>query len=220
MGRSRGKGLPVACPYDSCHRLRIDLYNGYITVILVYYDPSGGGPGRVKRRRFAMIDAVKRTQTWREQKREKGYQPVTIWIPAKVKQQMVTDAFARHQDLGALIVEVYLAHPPTRAGRGAVLMDQRQVQALVKEQIAQALASQSAVFGEGTPTETAPPARAAAAPALPPPLRPPAAPGMKWCKKGLHQFPMGKGECPPCATIRKRAHRTKKAKARQGEIPA
>ena len=64
-----------------------------------------------------MSEASKRTLAWREQKREEGYQPVTIWIPARIKNAMVNLGFQRHQDLGALITEAFQAGPPPRASR-------------------------------------------------------------------------------------------------------
>ena len=88
-----------------------------------------------------MSEASKRVLAWRAKKREDGYQPVTIWIPARVKNQMVNDAFQLHRDLGELIAETYLAHPPTKGRRTAALMDRRHIEALVQEQVTRALAS-------------------------------------------------------------------------------
>jgi len=83
-------------------------------------------------------------------------------------------------------------------------MDRRQVEALVKEQIAQALASQ-------------PPPLPAPAPEAPTKPTPPA--GKKVCGKG-HVYPTGKRECPQCVQLRQRATRARKAEARRGAIPA
>jgi hypothetical protein len=38
---------------------------------------------------------------------------------------------------------------------------------------------------------------------------PRAAVGMKWCAKGLHQYPIQREECPDCARLRKRNHRAR-----------
>jgi hypothetical protein len=148
-----------------------------------------------------MSEASRRTLAWRKQKREEGYQPVTIWIPAKVKNQMVNDAFQRHQDLGELLVEVYTAHTPTKNGRGAALLDRRQVEALVQEQIAAALASQPA-----------PP---------PPPGAPKPTPpaGTKVCSKGHAPYSATKKECPHCVRLRQRVAKQRKAEVRRGESP-
>jgi hypothetical protein len=35
------------------------------------------------------------------------------------------------------------------------------------------------------------------------------APGMKWCAKELHQYPMVRKECPECARLRKRNQRVR-----------
>ena len=148
-----------------------------------------------------MSEASKRVLEWREQKRLEGFMPVTIWIPGKVKNQMVNDAFQRHQDLGELITEVYLAHPPTKSGRGAALMDRQLITRLVQDQVAQALARQHP------------------APAPPAPALAPVSAGLKRCPKG-HQYPAGSKECPQCRTLRKRAQRKREKEKRQGEVPA
>jgi hypothetical protein len=38
---------------------------------------------------------------------------------------------------------------------------------------------------------------------------PTAAVGMKWCAKGLHQYPTNRDECPDCARLRKRNQRAR-----------
>jgi hypothetical protein len=38
---------------------------------------------------------------------------------------------------------------------------------------------------------------------------PMAAVGMKWCAKGLHQYPIQREECPNCARLRKRNQRAR-----------
>lgn len=58
-----------------------------------------------------------------------------------------------------------------------------------------------------------------AAPHAPADPSPPAA-GMKWCQKGLHQYPATKAACRQCATLRQQKHRANKAKEQGGEVPA
>lgn len=149
-----------------------------------------------------MSEASKRTLAWREQKRQDGYQPVTIWIPAKIKNAMVNLSFQRHQDLGELLVEAFQTWTPAKGGQPAQLVDMRRVQDLVEREVAKALASQS-------PTPASAPL--ALAEALPP--------GQKRCRKG-HAYPASKKECPQCATLRKQKHRKNKAAARRGQVPA
>jgi len=59
-----------------------------------------------------MSDASQRTLAWREQMRQKGYQPLTIWLPSSVKHDMEDLAYQRHQDLSALLVEAFQAWVP------------------------------------------------------------------------------------------------------------
>jgi hypothetical protein len=150
-----------------------------------------------------MSEASKRTLAWREQKRQDGYQPVTIWIPAKMKNAMVNLAFERHQELSALIMEAFQAWPPAKGNKTAVPLDVHRLEALIDRKIAQAMASQS-------PTPAPPPA----APVPPPPA------GMKQCQKGHAPYPASKPECPTCARERKQAYRQRKADKRRGNIPA
>jgi hypothetical protein len=152
-----------------------------------------------------MSEASIRTIAWREQKRQEGYQPVTIWIPAQVKNAMVNLAFSRHQDLGELITEAFQAWVPAKGGNGLPYAGERRFAEMIDRKISEALASQ------GAPAHLVP--------AGPPTLPTPAA-GMRWCKAGLHQYPAGKDYCPQCATIRKQRSRTKLAAAKRGAVPA
>jgi hypothetical protein len=152
-----------------------------------------------------MSEASKRTLAWREQKRQEGYQPVTIWIPARLKNAMVNLGFQRHQDLGELIAEAYQAWSPAKAEKLTAPVDQRRLEAIIKPLIAEALAR-----AESAP----PPAPEVAAP------RPVAPTGMKVCRKGHAPYPAHKAECPTCTRERKREHRQRKAAARRGDLPA
>jgi hypothetical protein len=107
-----------------------------------------------------MSEASIRTIAWREQKRQEGYQPVTIWIPAQVKNVMVNLSFQRHQDLGELIVEAFQAWSPAKGGKAVSFADTRQVEALIDRKIKEALAPQ-------LPTLQPPPAPEAEAPFAP-----------------------------------------------------
>lgn len=150
-----------------------------------------------------MSEASQRTLAWREQKRQEGYQPVTIWIPATLKNTMVNFAFQRHQDLGEVMVEAFQLLAHAKGVKAAVPMDVRRLKALIATEIAEALASQSPV------------------PAPPPAVSlPPAPEGQKRCQKGHAPYPASKPECPQCARERKQAYRQRKADKRRGEIPA
>jgi hypothetical protein len=152
-----------------------------------------------------MSEASIRTIAWREQKRQEGYQPVTIWIPAPVKNAMVNLSFQRHQDLGELIVEAFQAWVPAKGGGGMPYVGERRIAEMIDRKISEALASQ------GAPAE--------AVPREPPALPTPSIAGMRWCKAGLHQYP-GRGPCRQCANIRKQRSRSKLAAAKQGVVPA
>ena len=52
-----------------------------------------------------MSEAAKRTKTWRAQKQEDGYQPVTVWIPGRIKELAVKLAFQQHHDLSVVVAE-------------------------------------------------------------------------------------------------------------------
>jgi hypothetical protein len=151
-----------------------------------------------------MSEASRRTIAWREQKREEGYQPVTIWIPAGVKNQMVNVAFERHQDLGQLLCEAFQAWSGAKGTAGRA-PDVRQLAARVRA-LESALASRPPASTTG---------EAQAAQRIQEDPLPPAAPGRKWCLKRLHQYPVGKKECPQCANTRKQASRRRQAAARR-----
>jgi hypothetical protein len=156
-----------------------------------------------------MSEASIRTIAWREQKRQEGYQPVTIWIPAPVKSAMVNLSFQRHQDLSELIVEAFQAWIPAKGGKAAPSVDLRQVEALVDRKLAYALATQHL-----TPSPPAAPETEA------PPALPPAPAGMKQCGKGHAPYRATKPECPQCVRERKKASRERRAAERRGEVPA
>jgi hypothetical protein len=145
-------------------------------------------------------EASRRVLAWREQKRADGFQPVTIWIPATIKNSMVNLAFQQHQDLGELLTAAFQAWTPAKGARPSTVVDMRRVEALVDQKIAHALTSQHQ------------------APTPPPPERPPLPAGLKRCPKG-HQYPAGSKECPQCRTLSKRAQRKREKEKRQGEIP-
>jgi hypothetical protein len=44
--------------------------------------------------------------------RQKGYQPLTVWLPAAIKHDMEDLAYQRHQDLSALLVDAFQAWVP------------------------------------------------------------------------------------------------------------
>ena len=147
-----------------------------------------------------MSEASKHTATWREQKREEGYQPVTVWIPGRIKELAVKLAFEQHHDLGVVVAEALQAYALTKGAKPSTLVDRRRMEALIDQKIADAMASQR-------PAPTAPP------PDLPPPAE-----GKKRCRKG-HEFLVGKRECPQCVTLRKARSRKSKAAKRQGTLP-
>jgi hypothetical protein len=151
-----------------------------------------------------MSEASTRTIAWREQKRQEGYQPVTIWLPASVKNAMTNLSFQRHQDLGELIVEAFQAWSPLKGGKPVSFADARQMEALVDRKIAEALAALSKA-----PQEAPAPEESPLAPA-----------GMKQCGKGHAPYPASKAECPQCVRERTRAYRERKADKRRGEVPA
>jgi hypothetical protein len=151
-----------------------------------------------------MSEASIRTIAWREQKRQEGYQPVSIWIPASVKNAMANLAFQRHQDLGELLVEAFQAWSPARGGKPVSFTDPHRIEALIDRKIAEALAA-----GSPSPQEAPAPAEAAPAPA-----------GMKQCKKGHAPYPQAKTECPQCMRERTQAFRRRQAEQRRGVVPA
>jgi hypothetical protein len=71
--------------------------------------------------------------------RQKGYQPLTVWLPASVKHDMEDLAYQRHQDLSALLVEAFQAWAPVAT------MDEpagtRILKKVVAEEVARALRS-------------------------------------------------------------------------------
>jgi hypothetical protein len=158
-----------------------------------------------------MSEASIRTIAWREQKREEGYMPVTVWIPARIKNAMANLAFERHQDLGELITDAFQAWTPAKsAGAGGVLTP-AQVAALIDRKLAEALASQP------SPAVPVPPPHPAPQPA---PL-PHTPVGMKQCDDPTHApYDARRKECPQHSRERKRRSRAKKAQERRGEIPA
>jgi hypothetical protein len=156
-----------------------------------------------------MSEASIRTIAWRDQKRQEGYQPVTIWIPAAVKNAMVNLAFTRHQDLGELITEAFQAWSPARGGKAAPSMDLRKVEALIDLKLSHALANQHLTSSPPAAPETEAP-----------PALPPAPAGMKQCGKGHTPYPAQKLECPQCVRERKRAYRRRQTEKRRGEVPA
>jgi hypothetical protein len=152
-----------------------------------------------------MSEASIRTGAWREQKRQEGYQPVTIWIPAPVKNAMVNLSFQRHQDLGELLVEAFQAWSPAKGGKPVSFADPRQVEALIDRKIAHALAALHPAPPEAPVHEEEP--------------RIPA--GMKQCSDPTHPpYDARKKECPHHARERKQRSRANQAKERRGEIPA
>jgi hypothetical protein len=153
-----------------------------------------------------MSEASLRTLAWREKKRQDEFMPVTIWIPAKAKNAMTNLAFSRHQDLGELIVEAFQAWAPAQGGKALHFTSPREVEALVDRKIREAQLSQ------GAPAQVP-------APSGPPDLPTPAT-GMRWCKLGLHQYPIGKDFCPQCANLRKQRSRAKLAADKRGVVPA
>jgi hypothetical protein len=154
-----------------------------------------------------MSEASIRTLAWREQKRQDGYQPVTIWIPATVKNALVNLAFTRHQDLSELITEALQAWAPTKGGKTVAFTETRQVEALIDRKIKEALTPPLPQI-----------------PSLPPPAPevdalPPPPVGWKQCRKGHKPYPATKDGCPTCGVERKRASRARLAALRLGEIP-
>lgn len=147
-----------------------------------------------------MSEASIRMIAWREQKRQEGYMPVTVWIPAKIKNAMTTLAFSRHQDLGELIVEAFQAWSPTKGGKPVSVADPHQVEALIDRKLKEALAA-----FHPAPPEAPPPAPA----------------GMKQCSDPTHPpYDARKKECPHHVRERKQRSRANQAKERRGEVPA
>ena len=158
-----------------------------------------------------MSEASIRTIAWRDQKRQEGYQPVTIWIPAAVKNAMVNLSFQRHQDLGELITQAFPAWTPAKAaGAGGVLTPAQVATLIDRLERVEALASQL------TPAVPVPPPPPAPQPAHLP--HPPV--GTAQCRKGHAPYPATKAECPQCVRERKRAYRKRQAEKRRGEVPA
>jgi hypothetical protein len=153
-----------------------------------------------------MSEASIRTIAWREQKREEGFMPVTVWIPARIKNAMANLAFERHQDLGELITEAFQAWTPAKAAGAGGVLTPAQVAALIDRKLAEALAPQP------------PPLQPTPAPEVEAPPSPRA--GMKQCGKGHALYPATKPECPQCVRERKQAYRRRQADKRRGEIPA
>jgi hypothetical protein len=150
-------------------------------------------------------EASIRTIAWREQKRQEGYQPVTIWIPAAVKNAMANLAFQRHQDLGELITEAFQAWTPARAAGAGGVLTPAQVAALIDRKLAHALAALSRVPPEAPAPEEAP--------------RLPA--GMKQCSDPTHPpYDARRKECPHHARERQQRSRANKANERRGTVPA
>ena len=172
----------------------------HVSAILVYSQHTTRYPPRRYKGGFPMSEAAKRTSSWREQKREEGYQPVTVWIPGRIKALMVKLAFEQHHDLGVEIAEACQAYALAKGAKPSTVVDMRRMEALIDRKIADALAHQH-------PAPTAPPAEP------PPPI--PA--GMKRCRKG-HRYPASKKECPQCVMQRKKAHRQRQAAARRGAL--
>ena len=109
-----------------------------------------------------MSDASQRTLAWREQMRQKGYQPLTIWLPSSVKHDMEDLAYQRHQDLSALLVEAFQAWVPVAT------VDEpagtRILKKVVAEEVARALWSAlppaqapSSTVASAAPVEAPPP---------------------------------------------------------------
>ena len=139
------------------------------------------------------MDAVERTQSWREQKREQGYRPLTVWLPAALKARIEDLAYTRHQEVAELIAEAFTAWQPFQAGKKAALTDRRQIQAMIQEEISKALR------GEPPAPDEEP---------LP----------MRQCKQGHAPYAGHREECPECVRLRKqksRARKRDKAKAQQ-----
>jgi hypothetical protein len=162
-----------------------------------------------------MSEGSIRTLAWREQKRQEGYQPVTVWLPAVVKNAMVNISFQRHQDLGELITEAFQAWSQAKGSKPLSFTDPRQIQAMIDDAIREALAHATAPPPipppPGLPDGMPPTPEAKALP--PPPT------GWKQCRRGHTPYPASKDGCPQCGTERKRASRARIAALRQGEMP-
>jgi hypothetical protein len=77
------------------------------------------------------MDAVERTQSWREQKRQQGYRPLTVWLPAALKARIEDLAYQRRQEVAELIADAFADWQPFKAGKPAAPTDRRQIQAMV-----------------------------------------------------------------------------------------
>src|SRR5688572_16335641 len=77
------------------------------------------------------MDAVERTQSWREQKRQQGYRPLTVWLPAALKARIEDLAYQRRQEVAELIADAFADWQPVKAGKPAAPTDRRQIQAMV-----------------------------------------------------------------------------------------
>ena len=153
-----------------------------------------------------MSEASIRTIAWREQKRQEGYQPVTIWIPAAVKNAMANLAFQRYQDLGELIVEAFQAWSPTKGGKPVAFAETHRLTEIIDRRIAAALAGQHL-------TPQLPAAPEAEAPPLPE--------GMKQYSDPTHPpYDARRKECPHHARERQQRSRANKANERRGIVPA
>jgi hypothetical protein len=159
-----------------------------------------------------MSEASMRTTAWRELKREQGYQPITVWLPSQIKNSMVNLAFARHQDLGELIVEAFRAWSPVKGVAAPPSIDLRRVEELIDRKLAAVLATP--VLPDAPPLAATPRA----------PLekvvrgkRPTREDGRKECARG-HLY-TGRS-CNQCGTLRKQASRRRLAEERRGEVPA
>ena len=128
------------------------------------------------------MDAVERTQSWREQKRQQGYRPLTVWLPAALKARIEDLAYQRHQEVAELIAEAFAAWQPFKVGKKALRADLREMQALVREEVAKVLQ------GESPAPDEAP---------LP----------TKQCKYGHEPYPSYRLECPECIRLRKQRQR-------------
>ena len=89
-----------------------------------------------------MSEAAKRTKTWRAQKQEDGYQPVTVWIPGRIKELAVKLAFQQHHDLSVVVADGLQAYVLAKGVKPSTLVDMKRIEALMDQKIAEALASQ------------------------------------------------------------------------------
>jgi hypothetical protein len=97
-----------------------------------------------------MDTQVERVNAWREQKRRDGYQPMTIWIKAKVKHTIEDLASQRRQDLGEVVTAAVEA---LTGGKAPAAETVRTVRELVAESLA-ALAP--GLLSPGPPTPLPP----------------------------------------------------------------